>query len=494
MARTRQSRRTGVRKGPYSTEQRRSNARAPEAALLAKTTERFNGILASAMDAIISVDSRQRIVLFNAAAYAIFGLPAAAALGSSLGRFIPRRLRAAHSRHINGFGRTGVSARRMGALGAICGLRANGEEFPIEASISQVKVDGEPLFTVILRDITERQRSDAALRESEERYRGLLEVSPDAIYLCRDQRLVFVNAAALRLFGATRPQQLLGKSSLDLFDSDFRRLNEERIRQVLEHRKPLPLIEERIVRLDGETREVEVAACPYTDGGGVSIQVVLHDITERKRLDRGILAAVEQEQQRVGRDLHDSLCQLLTATKYKTGLLERKLARKLAVEPAEARAVERELNQAIKQAHDLARGLNPVKLVARGLMSALEELAASVESAFQIRCVCEFPKPVPVRDHAVANHLYRIAQEAILNAIKHGRARSVRVELKASRGRLALSILDDGVGFPRTLRGRTGMGLSNMRARAQMIGALLSIRCHAQVGTAVTCRLERKVS
>jgi signal transduction histidine kinase len=146
----------------------------------------------------------------------------------------------------------------------------------------------------------------------------------------------------------------------------------------------------------------------------------MHDIGGSKLLERGILSAVEQEQKRMGRDLHDGLCQLLTATKFKITLLEHKLARKSLVEASEARALEGQLNQAIKQAYGLALGLNPVKLVARGLMSALEELAAAVESAFQLRCVCQFPKPVPVRDPAMANHLYRITQEAVQNAVKQG--------------------------------------------------------------------------
>ena len=117
-------------------------ARETEAAL-ARTTARLEGIVASAMDAIISVDSRQRIVVFNAAAEAMVGVAGRDALGESLGRFIPERFCPAHARHVEMFGRTGVSARRMGALGTVSGLRANGEEFPIEASISQVHHDGE---------------------------------------------------------------------------------------------------------------------------------------------------------------------------------------------------------------------------------------------------------------------------------------------------------------------------------------------------------------
>ena len=137
-----------------------------EAALVG-TTARFDAIITSAMDAIISVDARQQIVLFNPAAEQMFGLESKAALGQSLDRFIPERFRKAHRRHVEEFGETGASSRRMGALGTISGVRANGEEFPIEASISHVEVEGEQLFTVILRDITQRERDEEALRQAQ---------------------------------------------------------------------------------------------------------------------------------------------------------------------------------------------------------------------------------------------------------------------------------------------------------------------------------------
>jgi signal transduction histidine kinase len=224
------------------------------------------------------------------------------------------------------------------------------------------------------------------------------------------------------------------------------------------------------------------------------MQVVLHDITERRLLERGILTAVEQEQQRVGRDLHDGVCQLLTAAKYKISLLERKLARKTVVHPSELQALERRLNEAIKQAHSLARGLSPVKMVARGLIAALEELAAGVESAYEVQCVCNFPEALAVRDHAVANHLYRIAQEAIQNAVKHGKARNIRITLKKVRRGIELGVENDGGGFPRDATSRGGMGLSNMKARAAIIGASLDIRRGKRRGTVVACRMERSAS
>src|SRR5512140_2233219 len=119
---------------------------------------RLQAIISAAMDAIISINSEQRIVLFNASAERVFGLSAAEALGQHIDRVIPARYREAHVKHVENFGRTGTTARRMGALGALTGVRANGEEFPIEASISQVEVGGQRFYTVILRDMTEQRQ------------------------------------------------------------------------------------------------------------------------------------------------------------------------------------------------------------------------------------------------------------------------------------------------------------------------------------------------
>jgi len=134
---------------------------------------RVRGILDSAMDAIITIDENQHIVLFNAAAETIFQCPRAEAIGASLARFIPERLRAEHERHVRLFGETGTSSRRMAGARVVTGLRRNGEEFPVDASISQISESGRKLYTVILRDVTERVRAEEALHRSQQELREL---------------------------------------------------------------------------------------------------------------------------------------------------------------------------------------------------------------------------------------------------------------------------------------------------------------------------------
>lgn len=140
---------------------------------LRESQARFEGVIESAMDAIISIDEGQRVVLFNAAAERMFGCAAAEALGQPVDRFIPERLRAAHHSHVRTFEATGVTSRAMGKLGDLTALRSDGREFPIEASISQVEIGGSKLFTVILRDITARKEAEEALSRSEGQLRAL---------------------------------------------------------------------------------------------------------------------------------------------------------------------------------------------------------------------------------------------------------------------------------------------------------------------------------
>src|SRR5215470_12650508 len=153
---------------PGAKASRAATERGGAEALLARTEARLRGIVESAMDAIIIVDASQHVVLFNAAAEAMFGCTRGAALGAPLSRFIPERFRAAHTTHVKRFGETGIVSRRMGGMRVVTGLRASGEEFPIDASISQLTEDDQKFYTVILRDVTDRVRSEQELRQSKE--------------------------------------------------------------------------------------------------------------------------------------------------------------------------------------------------------------------------------------------------------------------------------------------------------------------------------------
>ena len=145
------------------------------------------------------------------------------------------------------------------------------------------------------------------------------------------------------------------------------------------------------------------------------------------------------------------------------------------------------------QARALARGLSPVELETNGLMAALQELAASTEKLFNIACIFHCAPPVLMADNVRATHLYRIAQEAIHNAIKHGRASRIVISLASTGRDMSLSITDNGSGFPANPESSKGMGLRSMRYRAGSIGGMLEIQPVEPQGTRVTCRFLHEV-
>ncbi|HWX22450.1 MAG TPA: PAS domain S-box protein [Candidatus Binatia bacterium] len=255
---------------------------------LANTTARLNAIIGSAMDAIISIDGSQRVVLFNPAAEKMFGVRTNEALGHNIGQFIPQRLHHQHTRHVEQFSRTGVSTRRMGALGAISGLRANGEEFPIEASISQVEVGGEKLFTVILRDITQRRETEAA----RDRLAAIVESSDDAIISKDLTGLITTwNAGAQRLYGY-HPEEIIGQPVARLIPPE-RLAEEERILERLCRGERIEHYESVRVTKDGHHIDVSLTFSPIRDADGkvVGVSKNARDITARKRTETALLQA-----------------------------------------------------------------------------------------------------------------------------------------------------------------------------------------------------------
>jgi len=232
------------------------------------------------------------------------------------------------------------------------------------------------------------------------------------------------------------------------------------------------------------------AVLPDAEGHVRHIIATGVDITESKRLEKAILEISAREEHRIGQDLHDGLGQHLTGIAFMSKVLEQKLADKSDAEAAEAGKIVRLVNQAIHKTRELSRGLLPVASDARGLMSALEQYTSEVQDLFGLSCRFECDMPVLVDQEAVANHLYRIAQEAVNNAIKHGGGRDILVKLSAEGGNIALSIRDNGVGLPENVRASKGMGLHIMNYRAKTIGATLQVQRCPDGGTVVTCSLQ----
>jgi len=258
-------------------------------------TERLRDIIASAMDAVITVDEHQRIVLFNAAAEKMFRCPQAEALGQPLERFIPQRFRSAHSVHVREFGESGRTNRAKGTLDSLWGVRADGEEFQIEASISQIKIGHTKLFTAIIRDITERKLAEEALYKSEQRFSKAFRRSPLAITISTEGegRYLDVNDAFLDLMGHKR-KDVIGRTAAELaFWSDpFDRV--EMLRQLKEG----DLVAKHNTRYrtaNGETREAEVWAELIELDGQACVLAITRDVTEIRQLEAQVRQAQKME-------------------------------------------------------------------------------------------------------------------------------------------------------------------------------------------------------
>ncbi|MHC4192350.1 MAG: sensor histidine kinase [Planctomycetota bacterium] len=211
---------------------------------------------------------------------------------------------------------------------------------------------------------------------------------------------------------------------------------------------------------------------------------------DRKRLEKELLSISERERQRIGQELHDSIGQQLTGIAFMMEVLGDKLSDKsLSEQVSYAEKINARVSQATEQTHNLARGLHPIDLDRNGLVSALHELKANTEQLFEVSCTLKCEKAASINDVPVAINLYRIAQEAITNAIKHGKAKKIMIELTSKNGGLTLTVENDGLDFLAGPSHSEGMGLKIMRYRAEIINSSFDIHKGTNGGTIVTCVL-----
>jgi signal transduction histidine kinase len=227
----------------------------------------------------------------------------------------------------------------------------------------------------------------------------------------------------------------------------------------------------------------------FTDDDVFFVQSVADIIAatiQRTALEEELLIISDRERQRIGQDLHDGLCQQLAGIEFRHAVLVRELAGNPRIQ-AEALELGELLRDAMQQARMLAHGWLPVRSEPRGLMAALEALAVASEKLFNVSCHWECSRPVFVADARVATHLYRIAQEAISNAVKHGRAKTITIALVQAGPDVTLTIRDDGCGMAGDRPAVKGMGLRIMDYRAEIVGATMQIGSAPNQGTFVRC-------
>ncbi len=216
-------------------------------------------------------------------------------------------------------------------------------------------------------------------------------------------------------------------------------------------------------------------------------------VAELDRLKLAVLEVSEREQRRFGSDLHDGLCQVLTGIHFKTALVEKRLASRNAAEAVEVAEINTWLENVGCQARDLAHGLHPVKFEDGGLDAALRALSGEIARRHDVECVYEPGPAANYADHAASIHLYRIVQEAVSNAIRHGHARRIRINFNAAEGRAQIDVTSDGERWQGPTVAQSGMGLALMHYRASLLGAALYITPQAEGGTTVGCSLSTAV-
>ena len=427
----------------------------------------------AALEAVITVDHAQRIVMINPAGLNMFGLQREQALGMHLEQLIPVRLRAPHARHVHGFGASGQVERPMGERGRVLGLRANGEEFPLEAAIFRSEValpsGTQTYYTALLRDLSELRRMSSVIEQLNQRLRSLFERAPVAIWITEQDRVVFANLACAQLLGLPDPGQLVGRSIFELLSPGFH----EPVRghlQTLEKDDAVSVLVAAIQHADGTLREVELVVAVLPDHERSFVQMVINDITQRTRekkdllrsrrtlreLSASLVEAREEERQRIARELHDELGQRLTALKLEMTACLRDHPNVALAERAQGM---------LEMLDDL------------GLAEAIDWLVQQFKRRTGIGVSVRLDKALSGLPPSLATTLYRIVQEALTNITRHAQASEVAITLVNRGQELHLTIQDNGVGFAGASRTRNAgsFGLLGIRERVLMLGGRLSV-------------------
>ena len=346
----------------------------------------------------------------------------------------------------------------------------------------------------------------AELYKLAEELRAILDAAVDAIITFNHQGIIVrINAASERLFGYSE-KEMLGENIGLLMPSPDREQHDGHLRRYLETGEARIIgigREVQCLRKDGSTFPAELSISAVDHLG--LFTGMIRDVSERRQLQNELLRAVSEEQMRIGQDLHDSAGQELTALRYlihgHLEFLENSVGPDLSPDAVRSWlageiATMRKASDALKglqrKIRSVIRGLVPVDVDGQGLMSALTELVAGVSELHHLHCDFHCDSPIMIYDNLTARHLYRIAQEAINNAVKHSGAEQISVKLEKEDDTVVLTICDNGRGIDHRLAPEVrGFGLRIMDCRASLIGARLSVQSEESGGTTVRCQLPR---
>jgi PAS domain S-box-containing protein len=444
----------------------------------ARETEKKFFALTETLPAIVFVHQDGKFRYLNPAAEQILGYSTSELLGTNFWDVI-------HPDHREIVRARGLSRQEGGAVRARYEfpiISSRGETRWLDCTATRIEFDGQPAVLGSALDITERLRTEQALRESEQKTRALVDAIPDFIFRLRGDGTILDFKAPKEAHLSINSSALLGKALLDLAPATLAEPTRYYLERTLQtgevHYFDFQFPLGRRVR-DFEAR---VTVC-----GANEVMAIVRDVSERKRLEEEVLEISARERRRIGDDLHDGLGQYLAGIAVKAKILADDLVAVSSPHKSKAEKLVRLIETAVQQARAVARGLDPIELEADGLEPALQKLACETEELFRVACVLRCDQPVLRINKNSGLHLYRIAQEAINNAVKHGNPGRVQISLATLPTHIRLRIKDDGRGFRIEAARRGGMGLRIMKYRAHVIGGVLTIQSRPNHGTEVQC-------
>ncbi len=475
-------------------------------AALKEAQDRFQDIFESSKDAIGYASLDGKWVLVNEAFAKLTGYTREELLTEHCLEMTPDEYRPVQAQVIARVLQTGEPAEYEREY-----IRKDGSTVPVTLTVFMIKGDeGKPAgLAAIVKDITERKRAERLLKQSEQRYRRLVEVSPDVIFVNRGDRIVFINDQGVKLFGATKADQIIGRSPLDFIHPDYHGAAKERIHRLIEGSKTVPLIEEQCVRLDGTVVDVEVAAARFSDQEGVGILVVLRDISERKRIQEQLkraerLAELGTLASGMAHEIGTPMNVIQGRAEY---LIQRTndevIKKSLRTIVAQVERITRVMNQLLAFARRRPierRAVDLKKTIEDNLEIFQERLARhgiTVEKTFGDAC--------PMA-HVDQDQMSQILINLVMNAV-HAMpdGGTLRVGLTHEDERVRLTVADTGHGIPpehlsqifdpffttKEFGKGTGLGLTVVKGILEEHGG--SITVESQVGTGTTFTLHLPV-
>lgn len=475
----------------------------------------LRAVIEASPEAVLLVESDATISYANRVCERVFGYTQAEALGLDVNRLVPPAYRLRHREYVEAFARAPHSRPLRSGI-KLTALRKDGSEFPVEVSLSPMSIADRFVVIASISDVTQRIRDEEALRASEERWKFALEGAGEGVWdwdIASGETLF--SKRILEVWGCTDEGQAAHRQQewMDRIHEDDKPFVLAELQNCLDGGPRTFTVEHRARREDGHWHWALVHGMVVSrDAAGKPLRMIgtYADITARKTVERELTAAKEaaeallerasmaerrildiseQTRERIGQELHDDLGQQLTGAAFLSEILFRKLEAVTRPEKDDAAAITRLINDAVAKTRTLAQGLYPVELKEAGLRSMIEQLARNVERTYVVDCDVEADADFGIEDAGVAINLFRMAQEAISNAVRHGKAKRIVIRMMRMAHASMLEIADDGCGLSADAQDKGGLGMHTMRYRAALIGAELRITRGAGGGTKVVIAL-----